>query len=222
MCSSDLGHGRLGVLLRGPEEGLDLLRPLERRVRAAHASEEEIRICFPAPGSFCPRHQNLAGECTRTSFEDGESGVYELEYQVSRWVPDPDDLQPWNVQGWASFEPPAVWQDSDNWDTIQQTQTVAGERLAATLSRGYLSISRAELTAAVGQVHPMHPNWYKVGVRARNRAGLRSCQGPHEDCVGNSTKNGPWAAAEGIIVAIDVAPPWCYRSEEHTSELQSP
>ena len=132
-------------------------------------------------------------------FVDGESGVWKLEWQLARWL------------GWR-------------WDTLTQTHELNAEEwpdvgLALDLAEpAALFFSRERIAAAIGGGLDLQTNRFRVGVRAVNRAGLRSCNPllctvPPCSCAIDlqqpATALTAWAAEAGVEVAVDDAGPVC-------------
>ena len=136
----------------------------------------------------------------RSGWRDAESGVWLLEWQLARY--------------------------SDGiWDTISPTQTLTPERTLDVLRNGRLDLNASELSAAAGLQVPKHPNTYRLGVRAVNRAGLRSCPGTALSCdqLPPGTDS-PWAATDHNYTAtlmIDIAPPICAYAKSWLCPLAS-
>lgn len=136
-------------------------------------------------------------------FVDDESGVWALEWQLARWT-------------------------GNGWDTLTATQSILGSQLEQShllsdmAGQGIFEISMAQLTAAIGTALALHPNRFRVGVRAVNRAGLPSCAlamcsrppcpcSSVDSAAGGS--NTAWAAETGAEVVVDTVGPACVHAK---------
>ena len=111
-----------------------------------------------------------------SGFFDPDSGVYRIEWQLARWT------------GLA-------------WDTLTGTQQLSDTETAAVLSSGVLNLTKADLYAVIGNDFLTHPNRLRIGVRAMNRAGMRSCsECPSLPCtcahnaMGDEAFYAPWVS----------------------------
>ena len=159
----------------------------------------ELRGCTPggrtdADGTYYqPTTEGLwlCWDPTVGGFADPQSGLVALEWQLARWVASSGR---WDAIG------------SGQWDTLGEAQVLAGANLTAVLSEGVLRLSSSELTALTGgRETPSHPERYRLGLRGRNAAGLRSCG--DASCSAAGQRN--WAAFEGVHISVDTAPPLC-------------
>lgn len=132
-------------------------------------------------------------------FSDPESGVWYLEWQVAVYV--------------AS---------SSTWDTITSTEALSEGASLAALQMGTLRLDAATLTSAAdGLAVPRHPRYYRIGLRAVNRAGLRSCVthggAPFPDGCEQTwgQYETAWAAEEGVQIHVDYGAPVCVDASAH-------
>lgn len=135
-------------------------------------------------------------------FIDLESGVWRLEWQVARWT-------------------------GLTWDTLTATQQLGEAETAEVLHAGRLNITKHWLRQVVGSDFMIHPNRLKLGVRALNRAGLRSCAEPscttrHGCSCATSSFYAPWASDVGMEVYIDAAGPTCAQASAWLCDPSSP
>lgn len=147
-----------------------------------YQTDSVLAICWGPPG-----------------FSDGESGVWVLEWQVSRLVID-------QISG------------DESYTAVMATQQLASDdaKLFGTPEAGALNITQQDLIDASGGNFFAHPNRLRIGVRAINRAGLSSCG--DDACVvqpctcANSRQNGgadDWSTTSSIEAQIDIDRPLC-------------
>ena len=169
------------------------------------ASDAGVAVCWAALG-----------------FDDQESGVWRLEWQLARRV-------------------------GFTWDTLSTTLQLTEAETLASNRDGRLLLTKEALAAAVGADFLVHPNRLRLGLRAVNRAGLRSCAscasqpcscerlvGPNAArttaesiaAVAHEAVHSPWAIATGMEAVVDATGPVCaYASawlcDPHTSSSSS-
>ena len=96
--------------------------------------------------------------------------------------------------------------------------------LCNSASAGPLNITKQLLHDAIGFDFMIHPNRFRLGVRALNRAGMRSCVDcPMPPCsCANLSFYSPWAIETGLEVAIDSAGPVCTRASAWLCDPSKP
>ena len=115
-------------------------------------NNSELIVCWEPPG-----------------FADPESGVWRLEWQISRWS-----------------------MDQQEWDVLSKTHVLDENRTQAVLAAGEFVLSTEEMERATG-LELAFDERYRLGFRAINRAGLRSCPASVTACE----SRGNWSKAEG-------------------------
>ena len=119
------------------------------------------------------------------SFSDPESGVLALEWQLAHWV-----------RGYG-------------WDTLLRTQRLTDAEMEAALQNGTIAFTPEFLTRMTGIQLPLHGRRYRLGLRALNKAGRRSC-GDAACTTGNPGDN--WAVFQGTQFGVDILAPTCTRA----------
>jgi hypothetical protein len=154
-------------------------------------SADGLMLCWPADGR---------------SFLDRESGLWTVEWQLARWVPD-----------------------NASWTTAIPTQRLSPGAGRALADGGLLNLSQADLTSISAFATLTHAHRYRLGVRAVNRAGVVSCGPSLEACRERARRRGlpigpecacadptgevdNWAASQldvSVPFSIDVVAPSC-------------
>ena len=153
-------------------------------------------------GAMYQPHENSVRACWKPpGFVDAESGIWALEWQLARRV------------GLV-------------WETITGTQQLSEADTAAAVEAGYLDVTREQVLAVIGADLLVHPNRFRMGIRAVNRAGLRSCDHcvePPCSCATEHRRDSPasiaaaehaefysdWATESALEFQVDVVGPVC-------------
>ena len=132
---------------------------------------ENLTLCWDSPG-----------------FVDSDSGIWRLEVQISRLRRGSSGLLSRDGSGLPNFD--------RQWDVIRGTEVLPYEETRNVLRDGQLVI-RSDRDSALdgGEELFRHNNWFRVGLRAINRAGLRSCPPTVSDC--KQQGEGDWSVVDG-------------------------
>ena len=150
---------------------------------------------------YQPHDLTLRACWNSPGFVDAESHVWTLEWQLARRV-------------------------GLMWDTITGTQQLSETETAVAVEAGYLEVSKEQLLAVIGADLLVQPNRFRMGVRAVNRAGLRSCSrcvAPPCSCATDHRRESPasiaaaehaefhsaWAVDSALEYQVDVVGPAC-------------
>ena len=170
---------------------VDSTPPLQPRLRGCQFGGRLSTMT----GTYYQRSTEGLAVCLDTvpGFVDDESDVWYLEWQLARWVPT----------GGGGV-----------WSTLTPTQALREGESTDISKHGVLHLEAHTLTEATGGFEVPTKGRYRLGLRAVNRAGLRSCPiGISCNPVVEDGIDSDWAARLGVEIVVDQVAPSCVQAK---------
>ena len=149
----------------------------------------------PMTGTYYQTSEEGLAVCLASvpGFADDESGIWYLEWQLARWVATPS---------------------GGVWSTLTPTQYLREDESSEVNEHGVLHLTAHTLSEATGGFEVPGKGRYRLGLRAVNRAGLRSCPiGISCNSVVEEGYDSDWAARLGVEITVDMVPPSCVKAQ---------